>query len=125
MMTVINFYDLHDNPKTLYGWNVPYRQQIGRSGLEVWMLNGKVHRDGGPAVDDYGCVEWYFQGEMVAQSESRNLRLVAWYYNPQCLSILKNALEYRHYDSIYLVHGAHISDKQLADLVAATGAKLQ
>jgi hypothetical protein len=52
---VINFYDFHDHPKTLYGWGAPAKVDHNSSNPsygvhEVWYRNGVQYREHGPVI---------------------------------------------------------------------------
>jgi hypothetical protein len=57
----VNLFELHSNPETLYGWNkqtVRYHKDN-----RIWYyLNGKRHRDGGPAFISELANVWYKNG---------------------------------------------------------------
>ena len=37
---------------------------IGQNGTKIWLLNGELHREDGPAVEYYdGTKEWYLDGK--------------------------------------------------------------
>jgi hypothetical protein len=44
------------------------------SGNKAWYLNGKLHREDGPAIEDAnGGKEWYLNGEEVTEEEHKRL----------------------------------------------------
>ena len=61
--------------------------QVDRHGTKWWYLNGKLHREDGPAFEDrYGHKWWYLHGEVVHPEQIVDLWLTRGtfcYYDPE------------------------------------------
>ena len=52
---------------------IEYTVKVYGSGDRFWFLNGKLHREDGPACEDVdGSKEWYFNGEELTEEEFLN-----------------------------------------------------
>ena len=44
---------------------IEYTVRVSDTGSKYWYLNGKLHREDGPAIDwAYGTKEWYLNGKL-------------------------------------------------------------
>ena len=49
---------------------ITYEVKVFDDGIKFWWLNGKRHREDGPAVDDpNGTKEWYLNGKKYTEEE--------------------------------------------------------
>jgi len=53
---------------------IEYTVKVYSDGSKFWYLNGKQHREDGPAIE-YSCGTkwWYFNGESVTEEEHKRL----------------------------------------------------
>ena len=52
---------------------------IEENGTRSWFLNGKLHREDGPAIEyANGDKYWYINGESLTESEFDNHRFIKW-----------------------------------------------
>ena len=52
---------------------IEYTVKVYTNGNRFWWLNGKLHREDGPAVEyAYGDKYWYLNGEEVTEEEVMN-----------------------------------------------------
>ncbi len=97
---MINFFKYHTNLEELYGYNVPY--MIDHHGTKHWYLNGKIHREDGPACEGAnGTKEWFLNGKIhredgPAVEGSHGSK--GWYLNGKCHRVDGPAVEL--YDGI-------------------------
>ena len=70
---------------------IEYTVKVYPSGIKSWLLNGKLHREDGPAIEwQDGVKEWYLNGKLLTEEEF-NVRM-----NPKELTInpIEELLEY-------------------------------
>ena len=52
---------------------IEYKVRVYPSGHKAWWLNGKKHREDGPAIEYAdGLKEWYLNGEELTEEEFNN-----------------------------------------------------
>ena len=53
---------------------IEYTVRVYPNGTKYWYLNGKLHREDGPAVEyANGSKSWYLSGERVTEEEHKRL----------------------------------------------------
>jgi hypothetical protein len=64
--------ELHEYPNGNKDWslNGKYHREDGPAieypnGDKVWFINGKLHREDGPAVEYHDCKEWLINGKLM------------------------------------------------------------
>ena len=48
---------------------ITYNVNVYDDGGKRWYLNGKLHREDGPAIENNGYKEWYLNGEYYTEEE--------------------------------------------------------
>jgi len=51
---------------------IEYKVKVYDSGNKYWYLDGKLHREDGPAIEfSYGANEWYLYGKFLTEAEHK------------------------------------------------------
>ncbi len=103
---------------------IEYKVQVYDNGTKEWYLNGKLHREDGPAREfPDGTKEWYLNGKLHREDgpacEYTN-GVKFWYLNGERHQEDGPAIEYSNGDKFWYLNGVEYSEQEFLEKTKPT-----
>ena len=103
---------------------IEYKVKVFKNGSKCWYLNGKLHREDGPAIEsDNGSKSWWINGELHREDgpaiENAN-GTKCWYLNGELHREDGPAIEWDNGSKFWFLNGEEFSKKKWKKITKKT-----